>query len=174
MAHLWPALILTLLHACWSAPYQWTWLKGDKLQNRYVLFGQPGVPSAEAMPGARSPMTYCYDPNEEILVIFGGFGFIDVEYIGMMNDVWTYDVKTNQFTYYGGGTTMDHEGFYVDKARFSFESIPRSRNSAKLLCTLKNDSVYLYGGIAYFPQYYSDTSKGKLVSLMYLKRRFWM
>lgn len=167
-------LILTLLYSCWSAPYQWSWLKGDKLQNRYVVFGQPGVPSNEATPGARSPLTYCYDSDEEILVIFGGFGYIDVENIGMINDVWTYNVKTNQFTYYGGGTTLDHEGVYDDKGQFSFDAIPRSRNSAKLLCALKNDSIYLYGGVSYFPQYYSDMSKGYFVPLKLLNCRLWV
>ncbi|MGB2626024.1 MAG: kelch repeat-containing protein [Candidatus Acidiferrum sp.] len=82
----------------------WTWLSGGNtnLANQNGVYGTPGTPSASNVPGGRHEAVGWQDLNGN-LWLFGGEGQDATGTPnGILNDLWFYNIASNQWTYVEG------------------------------------------------------------------------
>lgn len=80
---------------------QWTWKKGANMITTQGTYGTMGTPAAANTPGARNGASSWTDSNGN-LWLFGGFGHNGTSSIGMLNDLWKYNVATDEWTWING------------------------------------------------------------------------
>jgi hypothetical protein len=132
---------------------QWTWLSGASTGNQAGVYGTINVAAASNAPGARYGASYWRDTSGNFY-LFGGVG-IDVNGVlsspVYMNDLWKYNIATNQWTWLGGsssganGTVAPTPGVYGTKGAASASNQPGVRARA----TSKTDSsgnFWMFGG----------------------------
>ncbi len=82
----------------------WTWMHGDNLISSptwpNAQYGPQGVPGPTYQPGARSEINASWS-TPGYLWFFGGFGF-SVSGGGQANDLWRYDISTNEWAWMHG------------------------------------------------------------------------
>lgn len=66
------------------------------------------------------------------------------------NDVWSYNINTQEWTWVSGDPNGNNEGFYGEKLVSSSDNLPPSRSGSISWYDDKNKILYLYGG------YYKD------------------
>ncbi|WP_425393065.1 Kelch repeat-containing protein [Ekhidna sp.] len=99
----------------------WTWMAGSKVRNTPGVFGTKGVPDPDNLPPPRYGHTMWIDDSGNIW-IFGGYGLLgDVEsqVVGQLNDLWKFDVKTEEWTWIDGDSEFVPTGVYTNQGFFS-------------------------------------------------------
>ncbi|WP_340153013.1 kelch repeat-containing protein [uncultured Marivirga sp.] len=90
---------LGLLNDLWKynpETKNWIWMKGSNSVNATGHYGTLGVPNPDNNPPARYGYTHWKD-NVGNLWLFGGVAVSE-----WFNDLWRYDVRTNEWTWFGG------------------------------------------------------------------------
>ncbi|MFN8395339.1 MAG: WG repeat-containing protein [Bacteroidia bacterium] len=90
------------------ATNMWTWMKGPQTTNVGGVYGTQGIPAPGNYPGTRSYGAHSWADNNGDLWLFGGYGYDGVGGFGLMNDLWKYDVSTNQWTWMKGSIAPGH------------------------------------------------------------------
>jgi len=93
------------------ATNNWTWVNGDNNINQLGVYGTMGVASASNKPGARAFSTTWKDASGN-LWLFGGYGYDASGNLNMLNDLWKYNISTDQWTWVSGSNTVDQTGLY--------------------------------------------------------------
>ena len=139
---------------------QWTWISGDNTRNNYGDYGTLGVSSQTNKPGSRVASASWVTSNGD-LYLFGGSGYA-ASGAGRLNDLWKYDISSNNWTWISGSNIGNQNGEYGTQGIANINNIPDS----KYYCTswLSNDEdLYLFGGhgtdYANFNGYYNDLWK---------------
>lgn len=170
---------------------EWAWISGNVgmacteiinfpytcSQSEPGIYGTLGRPAAENIPGGRQDASTWVD-NSGNLWLFGGYGLDANGTPGqtILNDLWKYDVATNQWTWISGSNTVsacfnDGSGngvgaihcaepsTYGTLGTFAPGNTPGSREGA-ITWTDKNGDLWLFGGWSFdIPnqvQYYFD------------------
>ena len=92
---------------------QWTWVSGDNTINNYGVYGTQGVAASTNKPGTRSRASRP-DSKADVsnnLWLFGGIGNSLSNY-GCLNDLWKYNIASNQWTWVSGDNTANVAGVY--------------------------------------------------------------
>lgn len=126
------------------ATKEWTWLKGSNIQNQPGVYGTKGITLSTNTPGARTGCSswdflgICY--------MFGGLGFgFNGSTYGLLNDVWFYNVFTNDWTWVKGSNTINQPGIYGTKGVSASSNTPGARTNAT--CWVDADGKFwLFGG----------------------------
>lgn len=90
---------------------QWAWMGGNNVLGSGPPYGYPGiygtrgVPSAANIPGARKSATTWTDDQGK-LWLYGGHGMDSAGVEGTLDDLWVFDLSTNQWTWMAGTTTF--------------------------------------------------------------------
>ena len=116
---------------------EWTWVAGSSNVNSEGVYGTLGSPSPSNWPGARNGATCWKDGNT--IWLFGGHGYAAGNIPGSLNDLWKYDVLTNEWTWVSGSNNID---------AFTTISQPGARNSGANGWKDAAGDLYLFGGIA--------------------------
>lgn len=105
---------------------EWTWMSGSKIAKALGVYGTKGVPDADNCPGARS---YCSGLiNGSDLWLFGGLGYSnETAGGGYLNDLWKYNILSNQWTWMAGNFTHNEWGNYINKGVADDLSYPGGR-----------------------------------------------
>jgi hypothetical protein len=140
----------------------WTWMQGSNIPNQSPIWGVKGVPSPINTPGARSEAVCTWTDNSNNLWLFGGDNGNGEQF----NDLWKYDISTNQWTWMKGADSLNSHGHY------GTQGIPDTLNtpSARYAYTRWKDAVgnfWMFGGwqryMSCFPlgnaPYYNDMWK---------------
>lgn len=91
---------------------EWTWISGDSITGQLSKYGTKGVASATNCPGGRRFMAHWVD-NSNNLWFFGGEGFANSGTASdVLNDVWKYNISTNQWTWISGDSITAQTGNY--------------------------------------------------------------
>jgi N-acetylneuraminic acid mutarotase len=94
-----------LLNDLWKysiATNEWTWVNGDSAVDQVGKYGTMGVADDTNQPGGRESAVAWKDTQGN-LWLFGGLAFgIYRDYPGIINDLWKYDILTNQWTWMKG------------------------------------------------------------------------
>ncbi len=92
----------------------WTWVSGGttNLVSQNGKYGTQGVAAATNMPGGRHEAAGWADAHGN-LWLFGGEGNDSVGTThGILNDLWVYNIASNQWTWVGGSNLANVNGTY--------------------------------------------------------------
>jgi N-acetylneuraminic acid mutarotase len=123
---------------------QWTWLSGDETIDGAGLYGTRGVPSAANVPGARNGAVAWTDPLGG-LWLFGGQGFAGPGDYGNLNDLWTYDRTSGEWTWVAGSNATGQAGVYGTQGTPGPLNVPGARIGA-VAWTDADGQLWLFGG----------------------------
>ncbi len=88
----------------------WTWIKGSNAVTGTAIYGTVGIENANNTPGARyGQATWSFNNK---MYIMGGYGYDAVGGYGLLNDVWSFNPVTNNWTFLRGSTTINPIGIY--------------------------------------------------------------
>lgn len=95
---------------------EWTWMSGPSTQFANSVYGTQGVPSTSNYPGLNAGSACWKDKNNQNLIwIFGGT-HLNNQTSGSAvrkNDLWTYNMSTNEWTWIGGNpNNVEEAGVY--------------------------------------------------------------
>jgi len=128
---------------------QWTWVSGDNTVNQVGIYGTKGgsaTPEPANIPGARSGEAFWEDGNGN-LWLFGGFR-VDTVGPGDFNDLWKFNIATNQWTWMSGSNLIDQSGNYGTPGTMSSNYVPGSRRFA-VFWKDNSGNFWLFGGLGY-------------------------
>jgi N-acetylneuraminic acid mutarotase len=123
---------------------QWTWILGDSTKNNSGVYGVPGVAGSGNKPGARYRPVSWTDDNGNFWLM-GGWGYDGSGALGNLNDLWMYNLLTNQWTWVKGDVTINNNGLYGTKGIGSSLNKPGGRYGAAA-CRDEAGDVWIYGG----------------------------
>jgi PKD repeat protein len=106
---------------------EWTWMKGDTVNNAIGVHGTMGIPSSMNVPGGRVETTSAWTDSLNNLWFFGGNGFDDAGGSGLLNDLMKYDISTNEWTWMSGSALSNAPSNYGIKGVSSPLNVPGGR-----------------------------------------------
>ena len=125
------------------ATNQWTWMQGPgNVFFEPPVFGVKGVPSAVNTPGARSYGTPSWTDKNGDLWLFGGASYNSTD----GQDLWKYDVTTNEWTWMHGDSVFYRPGIYGTKGVSSPLNLPQPRMETSCAWTDNSGNFWLFGG----------------------------
>lgn len=127
-----------------TATSEWVWVTGSNVVNQLGIYGTKGVPSTTNCPGARTESISWVDNNGN-LWLFGGIGKSSTPSDGLLNDLWKYDIASNEWTWVSGGNGINSYGGYGTLGVGSVANLPGTR-SASVSFKDNNGDFWLFGG----------------------------
>lgn len=124
----------------------WTWVGGGNTINQPNVYGLLGIPNPFNTPGARVAGKTVKDTDGN-LWLFGGLGpvngnpFISEQY----NDLWRYDISTNQWAWISGDNIANQFGIYGDRQVINSSNKPGSRFAGTAWID-PNENIWIMGG----------------------------
>ncbi len=138
------------------AIHQWAWMGGNSVgalvKSQFGVYGTLGVPSANNLPGGRSNAVTWTDTKGNFW-LFGGYGYA-ASGAGDLNDLWTYDPSTHEWTWMGGSSVATDSGLggisgvYGTLGQASSTTYPGSRIYAAGWADA-NGNLWLFGGFGF-------------------------
>lgn len=107
----------------------WRWLTGSNAPGAAGIYGILGVSNNTNTPGARMQAAIGGSGNK--LWLFGGYGNGE-NGKGYLNDLWEYDITTNEWKWLSGDKTPDINGVYGTMGISNAANKPGGRTSANL------------------------------------------
>lgn len=117
----------------------YTWIKGSNLNNDPGSYGTQGVTSISNNPSAREAVV-SWRNNSNKLWLFGGKNQVD-----FLNDLWSYDLSTHQWTWLKGSSSAGQPAVY------GIQGVPNAFNDPGARFCPSNwadtsGNLWLYGG----------------------------
>lgn len=124
---------------------EWTWINGSNTFYQVSSYGTQGTPSSTNFPGARQNAQTWTDASGN-LWLFGGYGSSTApSTIEYLNDLWKYDVNTNEWTWMNGSTLGNQNGAYGTLGTGAATNTPGARSTA-VTWTDGSGNLWLFGG----------------------------
>jgi len=120
----------------------WTQVGGSA--NQPGVYGTQGVAAAGNIPGARWGATSRIDASGNVW-LFGGFGYDSAGTLDLLNDLWNYNITTNQWTWISGSKTVNQTGNYGIKGTPAGTNVPGARQ-ASMAWLDGSGNFWLFGG----------------------------
>jgi hypothetical protein len=139
----------------------WTWISGDSVGAVSGVYGAQGVPSASNVPGSRTETSSAWTDEQNNLWLFGGNGTDGGGSHGFLNDLWKYDIASNEWTWMQGSSACNGLALYGTKGVASAINTPGPRISYTKWKDRKGN-FYLMGGLRY--NFFNDVWKYDLSS----------
>jgi len=91
----------------------WTWVNGSNGLNQAGVYGTQGVPSSLNQPGGReAPITWV-EASGNFLWLYGGWAPSQpFSFQNKLNDLWKYNISTNEWTWVNGSNTINQYAVY--------------------------------------------------------------
>jgi hypothetical protein len=120
---------------------EWTWMKGPNITGQTGVYGTQGVADPANRPGCRSECAAAWTDNSGNLWLFGGFNGPSLMY----NDLWKYNVASNQWTWMKGSQTYSLISIY---GTLGVENAANTPGGRYAYCHWKDNSgkLWLFGG----------------------------
>lgn len=129
------------------ATNEWTWIRGSKGVDQLGVYGTQGVPSATNEPGARALAEGWVDKQGN-LWLFGGSGFSTQQQNAWLNDLWRYNISTDEWTWMKGSTMAMPTGTYGTMGIGAPGNTPGARETSYSWSdTIGN--LWMFGGFGY-------------------------
>ncbi|TND06519.1 MAG: Kelch repeat type 2-containing protein [Bacteroidetes bacterium] len=125
---------------------QWTWMKGPTGINSPGTYGVQGVSSPANFPGARSNGAATWVDAAGDLWLFGGQGYASTTTAGYMNDLWKYNIATNEWTWMKGSNMTNDPGSYGTLQVSAPANLPPAREESSCTWTSNTGDLWIYGG----------------------------
>lgn len=125
---------------------QWTWMKGSNLIDQAGICGTQSVSAPTNNPGARGFGSGTWVDTSGDLWLFGGSGYDCSGNNGKLNDLWKYNISTNEWTWMKGSSSRNSAGYYGVLLVTNILNNPKSRHETSVTWTDKNGNLWLFGG----------------------------
>jgi N-acetylneuraminic acid mutarotase len=139
-------LILSLLSLIFFQIHAqtWTWMTGSDTLTQIGVYGTMGVSSPSNNPGSRHGAATWTDASGN-LWLFGGEGLTTTTTLCWLNDMWKYDVGTNEWTWMRGTNLPNQNGIY------GIQGVPSPTNepgAREFMCTWTDaaGNFWMFGG----------------------------
>jgi len=125
---------------------EWTWIGGSNTINATAVYGTKGIPSINNIPAGRQETCSGWTDSVNNLWLFGGRSTVN----GGLNDLWRFNISTNEWTWMTGSTVINTTATYGTKGVSSATNDPGGRCS---YTKWKNnpDNFWIYGGVPLNP-----------------------
>lgn len=130
-----------------TATNEWTWVSGSNIANQNGTYGTLTVPAPANVPGARRAGNTWVD-NSNNLWLMGGFGYPAVGADGHLNDLWRYNITTDEWTWMKGSNLINQNGTYGPKGLAVPSNVPGGREFSAVWKDPAG-AVWLFGGGGY-------------------------
>ena len=127
----------------------WTWVNGPGVSLVPGVYGSLGVPSPNNIPGARGWGCATWTDSIGDLWLFGGEGYDSLGNFGNLNDLWSYNIASNQWTWRAGPALSNQPGVYGSLYQASTSFVPPPRSEANCCWIDNNNNLWLFGGYGY-------------------------
>jgi N-acetylneuraminic acid mutarotase len=105
---------------------EWTWMSGSNTGAQPGVYGTKGVADPLNVPGSReNPLAWSDSRGK--LWLFGGMGYDSLGQDGSLNDLWSFDPATTQWTYVSGFYLTNEWGRYGTKGVPAPSNVPGAR-----------------------------------------------
>jgi N-acetylneuraminic acid mutarotase len=108
---------------------KWAWVSGSKLISQQGTYGTQGTPALANIPGARQHAVTWTDTSGN-LWLFGGSGLDSAGATGDLNDLWKYNITSNEWTWVSGSKLVSQKGTYGTLGTAALANVPGARDSA--------------------------------------------
>jgi N-acetylneuraminic acid mutarotase len=129
---------------------QWTWMAGSNLAAQPGTYGTLGQPGVKNVPGGRQSVAAWIDSSGS-LWFFGGYGYDSTGDEDELNDLWSFNASTFEWTWVGGSNVAAQPGTYGTLGVPSKNNIPGGRQNAAAWIDSANN-FWLFGGNGYDSQ----------------------
>ncbi|MDA9563860.1 gliding motility-associated C-terminal domain-containing protein [Flavobacteriales bacterium] len=119
---------------------EWTWMHGDKTGSPSGNPGAIGVSNPANTPEGRKEGSIGYNPNTNIAWMFGGSGSN-----GKMNDIWTFNLNTNEWTWMDGSSASAQPANWGTLGTSAPTNIPEAKRSASEWIDAEGN-LWIWGG----------------------------
>jgi uncharacterized repeat protein (TIGR02543 family) len=126
---------------------QWTWMKGPNVPNQNGVYGTLGVASVTNNPGGRDSARAWLDSDGK-LWLHGGYGLAASGIGGFLNDLWSYNPATGNWTWEKGANTANQAGVHGVQGVAAETNKPGARDDA-VAWTDEEGIFWLFGGHGY-------------------------
>lgn len=134
----------------------WTWVGGANTVDSAGSYGTICNPDSITEPSARGETKACWTDNCGNFWMFAGTKNI---YTEAYNDMWYYDVATNQWTWVNGTNISSDPGNWGTQGVSALSNLPSARMGASPFKD-KNGAFWMFGGCLWPTQsYYNDMWK---------------
>lgn len=106
--------------------HEWTWVSGSNTGDQSGIYGIKGVAGPLNRPGSKENPLAWSGPSGK-LWLFGGMGYDSVGANGAINDLWSFDLATQQWTWVSGSNTTNQLGVYGTKGQADPSNVPGAR-----------------------------------------------
>ena len=150
-------ILMGLIHSASAQTNEWAWMSGTLKTEQIGIYGALGKPADDNIPGNRTYAASWTDSGGH-LWLFGGFGFDGFGNWGYINDLWEFNISTNQWTWMNGSSTMKgtcdtasdpnycgEPGVYGTLGKPDAANSPGGRQAAASW-TDKSGNLWLFGG----------------------------
>jgi len=124
---------------------EWTWVSGDNTLNRKGIYGTKGISSSTNKPGSRGKTTCSWVDNNGDLWMFGGLVYDADSVLGELNDLWKYNIASDEWTWVNGDSVVKQKGVYGVKGIAAINNKPGARYVSASWKDL-NGNLWLFGG----------------------------
>ena len=128
---------------------EWAWISGPNSADQDGIYGTQGVPSPSNVPGVRRRATSWLDRQGK-LWLFGGSGLASAGSPGAyaggeLNDLWTFDPSSLEWTWISGSASFYQAGVYGIKGVPGPSNVPGARFGAASWVD-PSGRLWLFGG----------------------------
>ncbi len=121
---------------------QWIWQGGSNLANPSTTSTALG---ATGVPGGRWGAASYTDSTGSNVWMFGGQGYDSAGTVGLLNDLWKYNIAAGTWTLVSGTTTANQNGVYGTQGTGAAGNAPGGRQTAVVWVDLSGN-IWLFGG----------------------------
>jgi N-acetylneuraminic acid mutarotase len=146
-----------LLNGLWEYDVvngNWVLVRGNENANSITyqagVYGTQGFYDSDNIPGARSngvSWTGTGD-NSGYLYLFGGEGYDINGTLGLLNDLWQFNISSHNWTWMNGSSAVGQYGVYGTIGISNSADTPGARG-ASATCVDSNGTFWLFGGYGY-------------------------
>lgn len=122
----------------------WTYMAGSKTYNGAATYGTQGTGNTSNIPGSRTNAAGWAD-SSGFIWLFGGWGIDKNNNTDGLNDLWKYEVSSQQWTWVGGSNVAEASGVYGTQGTAASGNIPGARDKMGFAKDTSGN-FWLYGG----------------------------
>jgi hypothetical protein len=122
----------------------WTWVGGSNVVNAPGVYGTQGVSAAGNVPGARQSASSWTDASGNFW-LFGGISY-DAPTGGDLNDLWTYNPNSGQWTWVSGSNGIGAVGVYGTQGTAAAGNVPSARYESSAWID-PTGNFWIFGGV---------------------------
>ena len=143
-----------------STTNQWTWVKGPLTSSSPGIYGTMGVPGPNNIPGARGLGMVSWTDKQGRFWLHGGIGYDASGFNGTLDDLWMYDIATNEWTWMSGSSSSSSiTAVYGTLQVAATTNTPGGRQECNTAWVKSDGTLWTFGGISQLNTHLDDMWK---------------